>query len=405
MMIGGCPVFDSPTAKPPDPCQADPNLLGCGGGTSTTTGILDNAALVLGSTLHDVLDISQVMLASMAKTNDYLDEIRNVPNYQSPHPYDPNHDPNTTDMGPTVYTEACDNNAEYTISLLLFLEQGYDLGGTTASINFGGYTSRDTIDYSTDPPTTIFGIADPNLYCRIGNLRVSGILDITRINLSAPSVDGSWTLDAEIWPTLFIHHDSATADVIAAMTSITNPIAISASYLPTTGLTITGTVMHNPHVLDEPKPGGNIDGTVFSHFEPGVSPNVASTSSILRTDSIINVSMNNIDPSAATQLDVSVDGGIESDRTGSDIDMLVQTVDDNAISMPLNWQSNIVDAPEIQPPASGAVTVTDIDTNNSVTGTLTSNAGDMELLLTDNSVTPPQSSLYPSHWHVLMQLH
>lgn len=425
-LLSGC-YPDVSTSILPNPCDTDSSLAGCSGGTSTGgTGTLNtgNAVTVLSSSLHDILAITQVMLASVAKSHDYQNEIQSVINYQSPRPYSPgSDDPDNPGPVPEDYSEPCDNGGSYTISILAYAE-GYDLGGTTASINFGGHTTEDTYDYAGDGHL-IYGLTDPEIYCRIGSMNISGVMNITRISFAPadPGLPDNWAMNAEIWPTLTIHHDPtpdniiAATDTIADLTSITNPIRINAAYTQDIGLTVTGTVMHNPYANDNPMPDGNIDGVVFSHFKAGTSPNdpdaVSNNSSILRTDSTVIAGIDSTDPQLdpvnATRLSITVDGGIVSDRTGAPggIDMMVQTVDTSDTSEPLTWQgnSNVVDAPERTAPTTGALTITDLGTLNRIAATTTSVQGDIDLLITDNTAVPPTDTNQSTKWYVLMWLH
>jgi len=413
-MISGCPQLGSSTATFTNPCDNDPTLAGCSGGTGSGAGTLntDNAAIVLSSSLHDILNITQVMLAAAVKSHEYRTEIEQV-NSQG----QSNNQGQMTDQGqvsglniPDLPCDIAPNT--YTIDIQFALP-GYPQEGTTVTINFGGYTGRrDAYDTNGN---LIPAVTDAEAYCRLGNINISGVMNITRIDfaLPDPALPESWAMDAEIWPTLTIHHDPtpdnymASDDAIADLTDITNPIHITATYTQTVGLTLAATVMDNPFCNEPPC---NINGMVFTHYKAGDNANTVSNSSILRTGSTITTEVDSADPQLdplnASRWSISVDGGIVSDRTGTDIDMPVQTVDSSASSQPLTWQgtNSVNDAPESQPPTSGAMTISDIGTGNSITGTITSNQGDMNLLITDNTVSPPQTSL-PTHWHVMMMLH
>jgi hypothetical protein len=378
-LLGGCGGGTAPA----DPCVTDPNLAGCVGAISSSASSLtkDNAAAVLSSTLLDLISITEVTLATAINSNSYKTEILTAPIFQNlnlPPSWYQRNDPD----GPYMVYIPCDNYTtetpyEYSI-IIQILENPATTGdpkhmeGPTMTINFGGDSYESNIRAGN--------------YCQLDDMKISGFLHLTRIAFAEDTPQpGSSTLSGEIWPTIIFHNDTT-------LTTVANNLALNAIFTPNTGLTVTGTVMDNPYIV----PGllDNINGMVFTHFAAGSDPNAStSTYAILRTGFVITTQMDTVvdlDPLSATQLSVSATGTMLSDRTGTDINMQVATTDAGLISQPLTWSGNVnvIDAPKIAPPGSGALLIKDISTNNTIASTISTTPGNVDAVITDNAILP-----------------
>jgi len=384
---------------PPDPCLTDPNLNGCVGSISSSTTSLnpDNAAAVVSSTLQDIISISQVALIAAIKGNELKTDIQSAPTTQ------PIINPEANDeTGPFRKTFPCDNSTansphDYFISIQNLINPSQQaperhMEGATMTISFDG--------------TAIGSNITPGVYCTIGNMNISGFMYLTRTTFPTPSQADNWTMTGEIWPTLVIHNDTI-------LTTIANNMALEVSYTTGTGLVVTGTVMSNPY-LTSVFTADPIDGMVFTHFQAGDDPNTSPTSTytILNTGYVINGQIDNAEPLfdllATSQLSFTAAGTISSDRTGTEIDMQVQTVDASATSQPFVWSNNLPEAPKIAPPTSGALFIEDISTTNSIAATISNTPGNVDLVITDNAFAPNTSGHITSqtaYWVNLMAPH
>lgn len=350
-------------------------LSGCGGGstpttqgtaidttstgntqTSTTTLAsltTNNAATVMSSTLHDILDIAQIMLAAQAKTRELQLNIEAALRQS---------------ITQTLNNLSCDNApGVYNIIIQNIDRPGYDLSGATLTINLGGEASGP--------------ILNPDVYCRLAGTNMSGLLQITRISFAPPDParPGDWQLSGEIWPTVTIHKGSS-------LTAMNNPVAFNASYTPEGGLIATASVMDTGTF-----PGSGISGMVITHFPAGTNPN-DQPSDVLQFGSIITATRDTVDPAAASLFTISADSVINSNLTGTDINMTVRTADSSANPQPITWTSNIIDAPFIEPPVAGAMTTNDNTNGSSVTAAISpasgGNSGYLNLEITDNTLPP-----------------
>jgi len=394
------------TAPPPDdPCITDPNLAGCVGGTSTTAASLnqENAALALSNSLHDILDITRIALATAIKSNELKTEILTVQNTYGI--YQENND-ETTGPVPSP-TFACTNDSSIQFNgvndiIIQYVQEGmgYEQSGTRLTVNFGG----DQID------SQMGGPPDPALYCQIGDMKISGHLDLSNIIIVEDQPEpGSWTLTGKFFPTLVLHNS-------LTLTTIINPMSFEAIYNPDTGLTLAATVLSNSQ--HNPDDGTNRDGMVFTHFPAGSHPNTSpdATNNILLKGSIITARMDSPDPAfdplATTLLSFDINGTILSNRTGTDVDMDIQTADSSASRQPLTWTNNIDVAPKIAPPGSGTFLITDVLSGNNIATTISTDVnrypGDIDIVIIDNTYAPGDPGYLinqVTNWGVLMQIH
>jgi len=387
-LVSGCGGGNPPTV---DPCITDPNLSGCNIGDTSGSVSIDKitAPVITSSTLNDLLDITQIALVSVVRSHDYKTEIQLVNQGAQNVPRDTMNDPSTA---PFQHTLKCDNNNTYSVSINDFAPTNIMEGKTvTVTVN--------NID--------ITGKPNPELTCQFGNMKLSGYFNLTRIIISENLVGpGSWTLDGELWPSVFIHDGNYRA-------FISNPIHLVADYSPATGLSLTGAVMDSSAFASLPLPNGSnpntgnyIDGIgiVVSHYPAGTDPNTSpyTTYNILLKDFAVTAHLDTIDTATASQLNMTWDGTMVGDITGTDLFLNIQSDSTN----PLAWDrigSYDLD-PRLIPPKSGTLLIEDTGIGSSTLLTAIDATGRVTMTVTDNtlaSTDPAQTTINDSNWLIL----
>jgi len=399
-----------------DPCVEDPSLAGCVGVDFTTSVSIDSdtAPALTSNLLHDLLDISQIALTATLQSYTYKDDILSVINTQDRYAIDyTNHncgiplnfqggagdiDQYLTDNAIACsqyvphFSLPCDNGNTYDIFVKITdPSQQYNLGGTIMEVIFN---------------SNISGNPAPGIYCQIGNMKISGMLYLAQVSITNDPADPeSWSQTSELWPTVTIHDGIHWTD-------ISNPMRVEASYTPEIGLTFTGTVMDNSATHTQFSPN-EVNGIQFTHYPAGSDPNVSpeTTYNTLHLDSTVTIQMDSTDPATATLLSLSTAGVMNSNKTGLDLVMNINTTDSANASQPLIWDNAIEIAPKWVPPVSGSIMIDDIDTGSQAVTTIdATNAaidpGKLNIVVTDNSLpvsSPNHVTVLPSNWGVLMK--
>jgi hypothetical protein len=387
-LLGGCGGGNPPTL---DPCITNPNLAGCNVGDTSGSISIDTitAPVITSSTVNDLLDITRIALVSVVKTYDYKTEIQIVDQSVQDIPVNTRNDPSTA---PFQHTLNCDNNNTYTVAIN-DLQPTNIMEGKTVTVTFNN--------------VDITGHPNPELTCQIGNMNLSGYFNLTRIAISEdPANPGNWSLDGELWPTITLHDGNYRA-------FISNPIHLVADYSPTTGLSLTGTVMDSSSFVSLPLPNGTnpngnnyIDGIgmVLSHYPAGNDPNTSpyTTYNILLKDFVITAHLDSIDTATASQMNMTADGTMVDDITGTDLFLNIQSDSTN----PLVWNrlDNYDLDPRLIPPTSGTLLIDDTATGSSSLMTIIDNTGKLTLTVTDNTLPasdPAQTTINDSNWLIL----
>lgn len=392
--LSACLHKNSPSTPPIDPCLSNPDHIDCSLdssagdddlfvgsnleeiSTSTAENVFnkDNATRILSNTLHNILNLSQIVIFTAIKGHEYQSTIKSIPDQSQ-----------SQNLMPKFFTASCDNApASYTLSFQYYGAK-YTLSGTTMTINFGGKGNGADID--------------PDVYCQIGNLRLSGILDITAFafNPNDLSKPNDWKFSSEAWPTLILHEDTY-------LTTINNPIAITAHFNSETGLSVNATALKNDYITEENNK--YIHGIVFNHYTAGSDPNNPAETNIdiFRTDFNLLALMDTANITSATQFSIHANGLIFSNLTGSDINMQINSPDSGTTAA-LTWTDNsIADAPKNLAPGSGRITIKAIDSENRiVAGVSPSTAAAMDLVI--HTINPEETKSFTILWSALMSQH
>lgn len=396
VLISGCGGGNPPAI---DPCITDPNLSGCNLGDTSGSVSIDKitSPIITSSILNDLIDITQIAMVTAVDAYAFKSEIQAVDQTAQYPPVNTRNDcvvPSTVgtnckpSTAPFQYTVDCLNNNTYSVAIN-DMQPNYNLEGKTVTVTINN------ID--------ITNHSNPELTCQFGYMYLSGLLNLTRIVITEdPNVPGSWTLNGELWPTLTVHDGNYRA-------FISNPIRVVADYTPSTGLSLTGTVMDSSAFVNNPNgttPNGNnfIDGIgiVASHYPAGTDPNTTpfTTYNILQKDFVITAHLDNID--SPTQLSATADGTMVGDITGTDLFLNIQSDAAN----PIVW--NKLDSYDLVPkriPAnSGTLLIEDTNFGSSSLMTIVDNTGKLTLTVVDNTLAasdPAQTTINDSNWLIL----
>jgi len=388
-LVSGCGGGNPPTV---DPCITDPNLSGCNIGDTSGSVSIDQitSPIITSSVLNDLIDITQIALVSVVKSYDYKTEIQTVDQTQQTNIFDPiSH--NNAGTAPFQHTLNCDNNNTYDVTINDFKAPNIMEGKTVTVI----FNDKDG------------GIPNPELTCQFGNTNLRGFFHLTRIVISEnPAIPGSWSLDGELWPTITIHDGNYRA-------FISNPIHLVADYTPSTGLSLTGTVMDssifstqgNPYT-NNPTVNTYINGVgiVVTHYPAGTDMNTSpfTTYNILLKDFAITAHLDTIDTATASQLSMTTDGTIVGDITGTDLYLNIQSDAANPIAWDKLGGYDLV--PKLIPAKSGTLLIQDTGIGSSSLMTITDSTGKLTLTVVDNtlpSTDPAQTTINDSNWLIL----